>query len=60
MTFISWSSDFALYFEDYFGWTSLFGIMRQCDAMTDLIIIVSHSDLYCPVIFASLCSSEVQ
>ena len=44
MTYILWSSDFALYLFDV--WTSLFGIMNQYDPTFDLKIIVGHCDLY--------------
>ena len=48
MTNISWSSDFALYPEDYlmYEWTSYFGIMSQYDMTFDLNINVGHYDLY--------------
>ena len=47
MNYISWSSDFALYLEDYFAaCTSYFGIMSQYDTTFDLKIIVGHCDLY--------------
>ena len=39
MTYISLSSDFALYLED-------FGIMNQYDPRFDLKINVGHCDLY--------------
>ena len=46
MTYISWSSDFALYLEDFDIWTLHFGIMSQYDSMFDLKINVGHCDLY--------------
>ena len=47
MIYISWSSDFAIYFEDYFDvWTSYFGIMTQYDTTFDLKINIGHCDLY--------------
>ena len=48
MTYISWSSDFALYLEDYLMYdvTSYFGIMGQYDPTYDLKINVGLSDLY--------------
>ena len=47
MTYISWSSDFALYLEDYLNiWTPYFGIMSQYDPMFDQKINVGHCDLY--------------
>ena len=42
MTYISWSSNLALYFEGY----SYCGLMSQCDASFDLKINVGQSDLY--------------
>ena len=47
MTYMLWSSDFALYLEDFFYiCTSLFGIMNQYDPTFDLKTIVGHCDLY--------------
>ena len=43
MTYISWSSDLALYLDVI---TSLFGIMNHYDPTFDLKIIVGHCDLY--------------
>ena len=36
MTYISWSSGFALYLEDYLISTSYFGIMSQHDLILNL------------------------
>ena len=49
MTYISHSSDFALYLEDYLMfifdlWTSYFGIMSQYNTTFDLKINVGHCD----------------
>ena len=44
MTYISWSSDFVLYLEDYL--ISYFGIISQHDLMYDLKINVDYCDLY--------------
>ena len=47
MTYISWSSEFALYLEDYLIYEHhYFGIMSQYDLMFDLKINVGHCDLY--------------
>ena len=48
MTYISWSSDFALYLEDYliYIYISYFGSMNQYDQTFDLKINVGHCDLY--------------
>ena len=49
MTHISWSSDFALYFDDYLMYehhTLYFGIMSHYDTAFDLTINVGHCDLY--------------
>ena len=47
MTYISWSSDFALYLEDLFdACTSYFEIMNQYDPRFDLKINVGHCDLF--------------
>ena len=46
MTYISWSSDFALYLEDLDVCTSYFGSMNQYDQTFDLKINVGHCDLY--------------
>ena len=46
MTFISWSSDFALYLEDFGSWTSYFRIMSQYDPTLDLKINIGHCDVY--------------
>ena len=50
MTYISRSSDFVLYFEDYLRsfdvCTSYFGSMNQYDPTFDLKINVDHCDLY--------------
>ena len=45
MTYISWSSDFALYLEDYLIYVHHFGSMNQYDQMFDLKINVGHCDL---------------
>ena len=45
MTYISLSSDCALYTEDYFMYVSLFRIMNQYDPTHDLKINVGHHDL---------------
>ena len=45
MTFISWSIDFALYFEDYLMYIP-HGIMNQYESRFDLKIYVGHYDLY--------------
>ena len=58
--YISWSSDFALYLEDYLmyvhhtlgvwrlfdAWALLFGIMGRYDPKFDLKINIGHYDLY--------------
>ena len=41
MTYISWSSEFSLYFEDS---TLYFGIMKQCDVTFDFKFDVGHID----------------
>ena len=46
LTYISWSSDFALYRRLFDVWTSYFGIMSQYDTTFDLKINVGHCDLY--------------
>ena len=47
MTYISWSSDFALHLEDYLCvCISYFGSMNQYDQTFDLKINVGHYDLY--------------
>ena len=47
MTYISWSSDFALYLGRLFdACTSYFGSMNQYNQMFDLKINVGHCDLY--------------
>ena len=47
MTHISWSSDFALYLEDYLIYMNIIlGIMSQYDPTFDLKIDVDHCDLY--------------
>ena len=47
MTCISWSSDFALYLEDYLMYEHPFlGIMNQYDPTLGLKINVGHCDLY--------------
>ena len=46
MTYISWSSDFALYLEDFDVCTSYFGSMNQYDQTFDIKINVDHCDLY--------------
>ena len=47
MTYISWSSDFALYLEDYLMYVHhTFGSMNQYDQTFDLKIYVGHCDLY--------------
>ena len=43
MTYISWSSDFALYLEDYLIYEHH---MSQYDPMFDLKINVGYCDLY--------------
>ena len=45
MTYISWSSDFALYFEDYLMYERHTRIIRQYDTTFDLKINVGHCDL---------------
>ena len=65
--YISWSSDFALYLEDYLmyvhhtlgvwrlfdAWALLFGIMGRYDPKFDLKINIGHYDLYSwPIDFA--------
>ena len=45
MTHISWSSEFALYLEDYLMYEH-FGIMGQYDPTFDLKINVGQCDLY--------------
>ena len=42
----SWSSDFAVYIEDFDVCTSYFGSMNQYDQTFDLKINVGHCDLY--------------
>ena len=48
MTYISWSSDFALYLEDYFMYEdhTLGLCMSQYDTKFHLKINVRHCDLY--------------
>ena len=46
MTYISWSSDFALYLDDFLLYASYFGIMGQYDLKFDLKINVCHYDIY--------------
>ena len=47
MTYISWSSDFALYFEDYLMYEHhTLGFMSQYDTTFDLKINVGLCDLY--------------
>ena len=47
MTYISWSSGFALYLEDYLMYEHpIFGIMNQYDPTFNLKINVGHFDLY--------------
>ena len=46
MIYISWSSDFALYLEDYLMYEHPLGIMNQYDLMFDLKINVGYCDLY--------------
>ena len=46
LTYISWSSDFALYLEDFHICTSYFEIMNQYDPRFDLKINIGHCDLY--------------
>ena len=52
MTYISRSSDFAMYREDYLdGCTSYFGIVSHCDATFVLELNVGHNDLYIVIYF---------
>ena len=47
MTYISWSSDFALYLEDYLIYElNTSGIMCQYDTTFDLKINVGHCDIF--------------
>ena len=47
MTYILWSSDFALYLEDYLMYVHhTFLSMKQYDLAFDLKIKVGHCDLY--------------
>ena len=46
MTYISWSSDFVLYLQDYLMHESYFQIMRQFDPNFDLKVNTSEHDLY--------------
>ena len=46
MTYILWSTDFALYLEDYLIYEQLFGLMNQYDSTFDLRINVGYGDLY--------------
>ena len=46
MTYISWSSDFALYLRLLDVWISYFEIMSRYDPTFDLEINVGHCDLY--------------
>ena len=47
MTYISWSSDFALHLDDYLMYdVSYFGIMGQYDPTFDLKINACLCDLY--------------
>ena len=46
MTYISWSSDFALYLGRLFDVCTYFGSMNQYDQMFDLKINIGHCDLY--------------
>ena len=46
VTYVSWSSDFALSWRLFDVWGSYFGIMSQYDPTFDLKINVGHCDLY--------------
>ena len=46
LTYISWFSDFALYFEDYLMYKHDLGLMSQYDLMLDFKIKVRLCDLY--------------
>ena len=46
MTYISWSSDFALYLEDYLMYVYMYIILSEYDPTFDLVINVGHCDLY--------------
>ena len=46
VTYISWSSDFALSWRLFDVWTSYFVIMSQYDTTFDLQTNVGHCDLY--------------
>ena len=46
MTYISWSTDFALYLEDCLMDESYFQIMIQCDTNFDLRRNIGQYDLY--------------
>ena len=46
MTYISWSSDLALYLEGNLMYEHPFGIMNQYDPTFDLKINVGNCDLY--------------
>ena len=46
VTYIPWSSEFALSWRLFDVWTLLFGIMSQYDPTFDLKINVGHCDLY--------------
>ena len=47
VTYISWSSDFALYLEDHLTYAHhISQIMKWYDTTFDLNMIVSHCDLY--------------
>ena len=46
MALFSCSSDFALYFEDYFMDYVILGILVLCDTTIDILTNVGHLDLY--------------
>ena len=56
MAYISWSSDFALYWRLFDVWTSYFRIMNQYDPTLDLKINVGRFDLCFMVLWFCLIS----
>ena len=46
MTYILWSSDFALYLENYSVAEHHFVTVSQYDPTSDLKIVIGHCDLY--------------
>ena len=46
MAYVSWFSDFALYFEGYLMYKHDNGLKSQYDLMLDIKIKMGHCDLY--------------